>query len=106
MKKRIYIAGPMTKGDRIDNLADALKAFRSLLKAGYAPFCPQMTFFIEPFVDGASHEDWLSIDLPWVAVADAVLRLPGESKGADMEVAKAMELGIPVFYRTPQRGDL
>src|SRR5437868_6760961 len=27
---------------------------------------------------------------------DAVLRIPGESRGADMEVARARELGLPV----------
>ncbi len=102
MKKRIYIAGPMSKGDRIDNLANAMKAFRTLLDAGFAPFCPHMSFFLEPFVDGANFETWLSIDLPWVSVADAMLRLPGESKGADMEVMCALENNIPVFYRTPK----
>ena len=28
---------------------------------------------------------------------DAVLRIPGESRGADLDVAKARELGIPVY---------
>jgi hypothetical protein len=45
-----------------------------------------------------THREWMRIDLDWVAVADAVLRLPGPSKGADMECARAKELGIPVFY--------
>ena len=36
--------------------------------------------------------------MPWVAVADAVLRLPGLSKGADMETALARNKGVPVFY--------
>ena len=39
----------------------------------------------------------MEIELPWVSVADAVLRLPGESLGADLEVARAEEAGIPVF---------
>jgi hypothetical protein len=28
---------------------------------------------------------------------DAVLRIPGKSRGADLDVAKARELGIPVY---------
>ncbi|HTU98977.1 MAG TPA: hypothetical protein VMF13_00450 [Luteitalea sp.] len=28
---------------------------------------------------------------------DAVLRIPGDSRGADLDVARAMELGKPVF---------
>lgn len=30
-------------------------------------------------------------------MADALLRLPGESLGADLEVQRAEEIGIPVF---------
>jgi hypothetical protein len=30
---------------------------------------------------------------------DAVLRLPGASRGADLDVARARELGLPVFER-------
>jgi hypothetical protein len=30
---------------------------------------------------------------------DAILRLPGDSKGADNDVKLAHELGIPVYYR-------
>ena len=29
---------------------------------------------------------------------DAVLRLPGESRGADLDVARARELGLPVYF--------
>jgi hypothetical protein len=28
---------------------------------------------------------------------DAVLRIPGESRGADLDVARALELGLPVY---------
>ncbi len=47
---------------------------------------------------GTTHEDWLGMDLPWVAVSNALLRLPGESTGADREVAHAKLHGIPVFH--------
>src|ERR1700761_2814102 len=30
---------------------------------------------------------------------DAVLRIPGESKGADDDVRQARELGLPVYFR-------
>lgn len=45
-----------------------------------------------------THTEWLQIDLAWVEMADAVLRLPGESKGADMEEEHATDNMIPVFY--------
>jgi hypothetical protein len=34
-----------------------------------------------------------------LAHCDAVLRLPGESTGADQDVAIARERGLPVYYR-------
>lgn len=44
-------------------------------------------------------EPWLTMDLELVKRSDAVLRLPGDSSGADGEVEHATKLGIPVFYR-------
>lgn len=82
------------------HLAEALQAMRELMRLGYAPFTPQLTFFLEPFMQ-ADHDTWLSIDLPWVAVADAVIRLPGESRGADVEVEQAHLFNVPVFYSIP-----
>ncbi len=43
------------------------------------------------------YQDWIDLDLEWVKSCDCLLRLDGESKGADMEVALAESLGIPVF---------
>lgn len=44
-----------------------------------------------------THTDWIEVDLPWVVASDAVLRLPGESTGADMETSCARDHGVPVF---------
>ena len=41
-----------------------------------------------------------------MACCDAVLRIPGESRGADLEVARARRLGLPIFTdvtELPQR---
>ena len=92
----VYISGPMSLGDRVENLAMAMKAMRELIALGYAPLCPQLTFFAEPFMD-ASHADWIDVDIPWVRSAKAVLRLLGDSRGADREVAAATAAGVPVF---------
>jgi hypothetical protein len=51
---------------------------------------------------GADHSAWLVVDLAWVEVAQAVLRLPGESTGADMEVRLANTVGIPIFSTVEQ----
>lgn len=102
MMTRVYIAGPISKGDLRSNLDQAKEADRRLRQAGYAPLCPHLHCYLagdSPTVQphGIRHADWLDADLPWVMVADAVIRLPGESQGADLEVALAKELGIPVY---------
>ena len=98
MRKRIYIAGPMSRGDRIANLQQALHTYRALIEKGFAPLCPQLTFLVEGLFPQFTHEEWLAIDTPWVAVADALIRLPGESTGADEEVYEANRRGVPVFH--------
>lgn len=80
----------------LHNLAQALSAYRTLMAVGLAPFCPQLSYFAEPFIK-QTHNQWLEADLLWVATADALLRLPGESLGANLEEACAREHGIPVF---------
>lgn len=113
MRKRVYIAGPISKGDLAENINAATDAFHALLHAGFAPLCPHWSAFsggvyrsteekvpfalAETLPLSTTHEDWVAVDLPWVSVADAVLRIGGESVGADREVAEAKRLGIPVF---------
>ena len=44
------------------------------------------------------YEDWIRLDKEWVLRCDYLLRLPGESNGADGEVQLAVKNNIPVFY--------
>jgi hypothetical protein len=113
-RKRVYIAGPISKGDLAHNINQATDAFVRLANAGFAPHAPQWSAcsgvvhrggssgvyitYPRPQPNELEHADWLSVDLEYVAISDAVLRLPGESKGADQEVAEAKRLGIPVYY--------
>ncbi len=99
---RVYIAGPISQGDLRANIAQATEAGRKLIEAGFAPLVPHLTCYMGgPTPDiGAGGIDpsvWYEVDLPWVAVADAVLRLPGESVGAEKECALARAMGIPVY---------
>lgn len=101
MRLRVYVAGPLTNGNLRENIKQATDAAKSLMWHDYAPLCPHLTVYMDgdtPSVAcGFTHEEWMRVCLPWVAVADAVLRLPGKSVGADMETDLANELGIPVF---------
>jgi hypothetical protein len=93
---KVYVAGPYTKGDVALNVRAAIEAADRLLKAGYVPFLPHVTHFWHLVCPGP-YEQWIAYDLEWLPSCQALVRLPGESAGADGEVARARELGIPVF---------
>ena len=94
---RIYIAAPYTIGDVGVNVRNAIYAADALANAGHHPFCPLLTHLWH-IVHPRTWEDWIRIDLAWLDVAEAVVRLPGASKGADLEVMRASELGLPVHH--------
>lgn len=94
----IYIAGPYSKGDVAQNVKNALYAADALMDLGHTPFVPHLCHYWH-INSEKSEKVWLQYGLTFLSFCDALLRLPGESKGADNEVAEAKTcLGIPVFY--------
>ena len=94
---RVYVAGPYSKGDVAVNVRNALLAAEELVKIGHVPYVPHLTHFwhcVFPHV----YEFWLEFDKEWLRRCEVLLRLPGDSSGADKEVALAHELGIPVYF--------
>lgn len=96
--KKIFVSGPYTKGDVAINVKNAIDVSNKLIDIGFAPFCPHLTHFLHMHKPQA-YEKWLEIDAVFLKTCDAVLRIPGESNGADLEVKLALELSIPVFYK-------
>jgi hypothetical protein len=97
LKGMVYVAGPMTLGVREDNIASAMTAGAELMKVGWAAFLPQLSYYLTdkyPF----TWEEMLSYDFCIIESCIAIVRLPGESKGADEEEKFAKRLGIPVYY--------
>lgn len=93
---RVYVAGPIAKGDRDENIRRGIHAGNALHAEGYAVFIPHLNTVWE-MLHPKSWEEWLSHDLEWLSTCDVILRLSGESKGADLEVAFATFHGLPVF---------
>ena len=93
----IYIASPYTIGDVAVNVRESFIAADKLVELGFAPYPPLYSHFWH-FLSPKPYETWVELDNEWVLRCDALLRLPGESSGADAEVALAKEYGIPVFY--------
>ena len=95
--KRIYIAGPYTKGDVAINVRVAILAGNKLAQVGYVPFIPHLSHFWHLLYPRLT-EFWYQYDFAWLELCDCLVRLPGESVGADLEVRRAKDLGIPIYW--------
>lgn len=101
----VYISGPMT-GDGTPeemqrNVLAAWEIFKLLIERGFSPLCPHFSGLVPEHTD-LTREEWVANDLHWVGRADAVLRLHGDSDGADDEVLHATHCGVPVFSTVEQ----
>lgn len=96
MTIRVYIAGPYTRPDPRVNTHNAIHVANTLMEFGFVPFVPHLSHFWHT-ISPKSYTDWMEYDLHWVAACQALLRMPGKSDGADVEVEHAKSLGIPVF---------
>lgn len=103
-RPRIYVAGPISKGDINKNVEEGIRVGLQLLDLGWAPFIPHASHHMDEsaVVGTKRYEDWLSTDFAYIATCHALIRLPGESEGADREVAYAERLGIPVYYKVEE----
>lgn len=92
----VYIAGPYTKGVIATNIRNAIHAADMVRELGHVPFVPHLTHLWD-IVSPRSYESWLDYDFHWLKKCDRLIRLDGESPGADREVVFAHENGIPVY---------
>lgn len=97
---KIYVAGPYSSDPELNTnrsifYGDWIRAL------GHTPFIPHLTHFWEQRHQHP-YEFWLDYDMEWLLVCDAVFRFDGASSGADAEVEKAKELGMPVYYSTAE----
>ena len=93
----IYVAGPYTNGSTAAHVRNAILAGDELLARGHVPFVPHLGHFWDVISDH-NYDEWMAFCLAWVKRCDAVLRLPGKSRGADLEVQCARQNDLLVFY--------
>ena len=98
---KVYIASPYTLGDIAVNVKLQIDAVDELITAGFAPFAPLYSHF-QHMVHPRDYHDWIKLDLEWVRACHCMLRLGGESSGADGEVKYAKLLDMPIFYSIKQ----
>jgi hypothetical protein len=109
---RIYIAGPYQARDCTmhgaplmtqRNVDRAIRAFHRLKREGHEPFVPHLSHYIH--IHASCPEDygewWYGYDLTFLDHwAEAIYMLNGfsDSKGARLELKRAMENGLEIMF--------
>lgn len=93
----LYISGPYTNGDPVINVRKAVEVADILLAAGHVPIIPHLSHLWH-IISPHSWQEWIKLDLLLLERCDGMIRIQGESKGADLEEARAHELGLFVIH--------
>ena len=106
----ILVAGPYRSGTGDDpllmaqNLRRLERAALPLFRAGHLPVIGEWLALPLLRAAGGTLDDPVAATIMYptarrlIERCDAVLRLAGESRGADLDVAQARERGIPVYH--------
>jgi len=107
MEKRslkIYIAAPYfadTEEERRKNTEAVIDIALTLFKKGHFPYIPHLTHWVDNRAKETEitmeYEDYMKWHRPWLEICDAFLYLDS-SKGADLELQAAKDLGKLIFY--------
>ncbi len=93
----VYIAGPYSLGHPIEVVKRVVIAADAVASLGYFPFLPHSITRDWAMRFDHPEDAWLGYCMAWVRRCDALIRIPGESKGSEHEMRVADEIGIPVF---------
>lgn len=106
-KRRIYVAGAVSGNnflDVLDNMRIGIQTGAILFSKGFSPFCPWLDhqFCLQIAKEYLTVERFYEYSMDFLEVCNAVLVVDNPrnvgSSGTNKEIARAMELGIPVFY--------
>jgi hypothetical protein len=95
-KPLVYLAAPYSS-DPVGNTRRAIESGMDLWRSGLVAVVIPHLSLLADLVCPMPSADWYRFDLDIVEHCDAVLRLDGDSTGADVEVDCARQSGIPVF---------
>lgn len=92
----IYLSGPITKPNPMHNTNTAVRIASVLLRNGYTPFVPHLCVLWDTIIP-EEYTEWIRYDLRVLESCNVLVRIPGESVGADIEVAHAHLKKMPVI---------
>ncbi len=96
----VFVSGPYTTPDPCINTRAAIAVGAALMDLGYAPQIPHLSHFWHT-VDPRPYEDWLRLAIGQLVGCDFAMRMPGESPGADREMAVARDAKIEIIANGP-----
>lgn len=96
MKPVVYLAGPYSQPDPVENTHNVIRLADSLLDV-CVPMIPHLSHLWH-LVSPKPYEFWLELDLALMECCHLVFRFAGESSGADAEVVHAEKVGLPVVF--------
>lgn len=107
--KRVYVAGAYSADnvlDIMDNMRRGMRVSTEVLLAGFAPFCPWLDYHFQLMLrdeERLTVADYYAYSIAWLKVSDMMLVLPNSehSRGTQVEIGIAKEMGIPVWYYRP-----
>jgi len=92
----IYITAPYTHPDPVENTHRAVKAWERLTQYGYTALVPHVSLLLH-LINPRPAEFWYAYDIKLLEKCDCIVRLTGESSGADREVKWAKVHNVPVY---------
>ena len=92
----IYIAGPYTKGDVALNVAKAIEVGMHYNDKGDYAVIPHLTHFTH-MMHPRPYKYWITLDNLIIPKCDKLVRIAGDSPGADDEVKLAEASGLEII---------
>lgn len=99
----VYIAGPIT-GDPWGCVRRAVRWSSICQNNGCDAYLPQLSV-LQEMIEPQLYEYWINLGLNMLSRCDGLIRLSGDSPGADREVEYAKELGLPIIGDASALGD-
>jgi hypothetical protein len=95
--KFVYVAAPYNSNP-IHNTWQSMIYANQLVDLGLIPIVPHISSMLWNLHTPRPEAFWYQYTMELMRLCDAVVRFPGESKGAEAEIREAETMGILVFY--------